>query len=203
MDCHQIRDLVSARLDGRVSDTEDRLLDLHLEVCPACREFDLRAWTLHRTIRLRPVLDVPDLAGAILTRARRPRATRLTWIRVAMAWVGVAGIARSLPQLLVGSGDDAVGHLSRHVGALNLALFAGFLIVAWRPHRAYALLPVAGVLVAAMALGATVDIATGAVRALPELSAHLIDVAGVVFLWLLAGSPRPWRRRWVVARPTS
>jgi len=120
-----------------------------------------------------------------------------------MAWVGIAGIARSVPQLFVGLGDDAVEHLSRHVGALNLALFAGFLIVAWRPHRAYALLPVAGVLVAAMALGATVDIAAGTVRALPELSAHLIDVAGVAFLWLLAGSPRPWRRRWVVTTPTS
>jgi predicted anti-sigma-YlaC factor YlaD len=193
MDCPQSRDLISLRIDGRTTATEDRLLDAHVASCASCEDHERRAWTLHRSIRLRPADPVPDLTEQILARARPPRRQRLTWLRLALGWVGVLGIVQALPDLVLGHDAGEPVHLARHLGALTIALFVGFLYAAWRPHRAFGLLPIAFALAASMSLGAIVDIIAGNVGAFGELSAHLIDLAGVAFLWLLAGSPRPRR----------
>jgi predicted anti-sigma-YlaC factor YlaD len=193
MDCPQSRDLISLRIDGRTTTTEDRLLDAHVAGCSECAEHERRAWTLHRSLRLRPAAPMPDLTEEILARARPPRRQRLTWLRLALGWIGVLGIVQALPDLVLGHDVGEPVHLARHIGALTIALFVGFLYAAWRPHRAFGLLPIAVALAAAMSLGAIVDIIAGNVGAFAELSAHLIDLAGVAFLWLLAGSPRPRR----------
>ena len=36
--CEDIRELLSARIDGELSDAESRTLDEHLDACPACRQ---------------------------------------------------------------------------------------------------------------------------------------------------------------------
>jgi anti-sigma factor RsiW len=38
MTCQQFEELVSARLDGELSGDEEKILQAHLEICPACRQ---------------------------------------------------------------------------------------------------------------------------------------------------------------------
>ena len=166
MDCAQIRDHISARVDGRTTATEDRLLDAHLAVCADCADHERRTWTLHRSLRLRPADLVPDLTEQIRARARPPRSQRLTWLRLALGWIGLIGIVQALPDLLLGHDAGESVHIARHIGALTIALFVGFLYAAWRPHRAFGLLPIAIALAAAMSLGAIVYIIAGNVGAL-------------------------------------
>ena len=45
------------------------------------------------------------------------------------------------------------GHLERHIGISALAMAVGLLVVAWRPERARAMLPILGVLVVGPRLG--------------------------------------------------
>ena len=61
----------------------------------------------------------------------------------------------------------------------------GLFVVAWRPERARAMLPILGVLVAGLLWGCFGDIWAG--RPVPgNLLAHGADVAGFAAVWLLA-----------------
>ena len=196
MDCATSRELISARIDGETGVDEEHRLALHLSGCPRCRTEDERALALHRMVRLRSAELIPDHTEAILARAGVARLGRRQWVRFSLAAVGVIGIVDALPDLLLGHEHGVPTHVARHIGALTVAMFMGFLYAAWRPHRAMGLLPVAAALAVTMVVSALVDVSGGAAHVLAE-SAHLIDVAGVVLLWMLAGAPRP---RWVSLR---
>ena len=196
MDCATSRELISARIDGETGVDEEHRLALHLSGCPRCRTEDERALALHRMVRLRSAELIPDHTEAILARAGVARLGRRQWVRFSLAAVGVIGIVDALPDLLLGHEHGVPTHVARHIGALTVAMFMGFLYAAWRPHRAMGLLPVAAALAVTMVVSALVDVSGGAAHVLAE-SAHLIDVAGVVLLWMLAGAPHP---RWVSAR---
>jgi predicted anti-sigma-YlaC factor YlaD len=191
MNCRDAIDLISADLDGRAAPSEVRLLELHTASCPSCRDHQRRALMLDRSVRVRSAEPIPDLTDAILARARPPQARRLTWLRVSLAWIGVLGVAQAVPNLVLGHDAGASTHVARHVGALTVALFVGFVYVAWRPQRAFGLLPIAVSLAVFMAGASIVDVSQGLVSAPGELGAHSIDVAGVLLLWLLAGAPKP------------
>lgn len=70
----------------------------------------------------------------------------------------------------------------------------GLLYVAWRPRRAAGILPIVAALAATMLLGAIIDVAGGRTSALTE-GHHLTELAGLVLVWVVAGRPRPTRRR--------
>jgi predicted anti-sigma-YlaC factor YlaD len=89
-----------------------------------------------------------------------------------------------LPDFLFGDGGAPL-HLARELGSFDLALAVGFLFTAWRPIRAYGLLPLAAALAAGMALTSAVDVAEGRAAALSE-SAHQLELLGVVLVWQLA-----------------
>lgn len=59
--CERARCWASLRLDGELSELEERLLEAHLERCAECRAFDLAATGLTRELRAAPlvVLDPP------------------------------------------------------------------------------------------------------------------------------------------------
>lgn len=188
MDCDAVRDVLSARLDGESLADETAAADRHLVTCAGCRVFAQRLATLDRTIRIRSAEPVPDLVDGVMARARPARLGRAHWMRPALAWVAVVMLVQSVPALVLGDASGANAHMARHLGAFGAALAIGFAYAAWRPHRAFGLLPFTGALVATTLVSAVADSANGGVRPLAE-GAHIAELAGLVLLWMIAGSP--------------
>ncbi len=193
MDCAHCREALSDVADGRADATVATAVDAHLVACAACQAYrdDLQA--LQRAVRLRPAEPVPDQTAPILARARPRVAGRGDWIRYGLAVVALGQLALAVPGLLLGDDAGTADHLARHVGSLAAAMAIGLLYAAWRPERAIGLLPIAAALAVCMAVTAVADVVEGRVGVLAE-AAHLLEVAGLAFLWVLAGSPRPHLR---------
>lgn len=191
--CAGPRELLSAALDDELGLTERAELDQHLEACTDCRAVAERWSLLTRRVRVRSTEPIPDdLVDRVLARARPARRGRGGWIRPALAWVALVLAVQSVPPLVFGSIDGATVHVARHLGAFAMALAIGLLYAAWRPHRAFGLLPFAAALVATTFAGAVSDVFGGSRSAMAELL-HLVELVGLVLLWMLAGSPG-WER---------
>jgi predicted anti-sigma-YlaC factor YlaD len=192
----QIRDALSARLDGEAPGVDEAALYGHLAGCPECRAFAHDADALHRRVRLEPAPAIPDLAPTVLaaigedTRAGSRGASRgaphhdlvqlLRWVLVALA---IVQIAVAIPALL-GSDAGLPVHTARHLGSFDLALGIGFLYAAWNPRRIAGMLPIVAVLVGCLAIASLLDVASGNTAALGE-SHHLTDFGGLLVMWLI------------------
>lgn len=188
MDCDQVREALSAVVDGE--DAGRPALLRHLENCASCREWQQRAHQLARA-RLH-ALDPPSPAAGL--RPARPK-----WFggylisRILLGWAGLLIVAWSVPDL-VSAGSQLAAHLARHQSAFSIALGITFLIVAWRPDRAYGLVPVAATFAVALTAAAIVDLLNDA-ASLGRESRHLVEVIGLVILLALGWSAGPGRRR--------
>jgi predicted anti-sigma-YlaC factor YlaD len=192
MSCMQIRDALSARLDGEDPGVDEAALYGHLAGCAKCRAFAHDADALHRRVRLEPAPAIPDLAPAVLaaigedTRAASRTGPHhdlvqlLRWVLVALA---IIQIAVAIPALL-GSDAGLPVHTARHLGSFDLALGIGFLYAAWNPRRIAGMLPIVAVLVACLAIASLLDVASGNTAALGE-SHHLTDFGGLLVMWLI------------------
>ena len=193
MRCEECRESVSARLDGEMDALGSDAIDVHLLGCTECRAFERSTIALHRSLRVRPAEAVPDLTAAILVKIPRPglapdtTGTARGWPRYALLAVAATQLIVSLPALL-GVANGAAAHVSRELGSWGAALGIGLLLAAWQPRRAAGLLPFAAALAAALAVTAVLDIAGGRVPAGAE-ARHVLDVAGLVMLWVLARTP--------------
>jgi predicted anti-sigma-YlaC factor YlaD len=192
--CDRYRDLLSDALDDRLDAIDRVALDAHLVTCAACGAYADDLAGVHRWMRLRPAEDVPDLSDRILARAHPPHRGRNDWICYALLAIGLTELTMALPALILGEDGGAPIHVARHVGSMSVALAIGLVYAAWRPVRAFGLLPIAGALAACMVVTAVLDMADGRAAALGEAH-HVLDVAGLLLLWLLAGAPRPRGRR--------
>jgi predicted anti-sigma-YlaC factor YlaD len=185
MRCDQSRDLLSARLDGEATADELAVLDRHLASCGACADFAAALVGLDRTTRLIPAEPVPDLTAAVMAASapaiHDPQREAARWSLVVVA---LAQLVVALPSLLTGSGGDGV-HTTRELGSWSAALAVGLLVAAWQPGRARGMLPLGVVLAGVLTLGAVVDVVTGATAGAGE-SVHLLEIAGIALLWLLA-----------------
>jgi hypothetical protein len=132
---------------------------------------------------------VPDLAPAILAKAHPPNPGRWEWIRTALAVVALTELVLSVPALF-GVDAGASVHVARHVGSLSAALAVGLLYAAWKPVRAYGLLPIALALAGCMLITSAIDLANGRVDAIGEAH-HVLELVSVALLWALAGWPLP------------
>jgi predicted anti-sigma-YlaC factor YlaD len=131
--------------------------------------------------RLTPAEPVPDLTAAIVAaHAPNPRREAARWSLVVVA---TAQLLLALPSLLVS--DGAAVHTTRELGSWSAALAVGLLVAAWQPARARGMLPLGLVLAGVLTLGALVDIAAGTTAGAGE-SIHLLEIAGIALLWLLA-----------------
>jgi predicted anti-sigma-YlaC factor YlaD len=151
-------------------------------------------------VRIRPAEPVPDLVGAVTARARPARLGRGGWLRPALAWVAAVLLVQSLPALVLGDLAGTDVHEARHLGAFGAALAVGFAYAAWRPHRAFGLLPFTAALVATTSVGVIADVVGGHRTPLAEL-VHVAELAGLTLLWMIAGSPGLPRRRRLARRP--
>jgi predicted anti-sigma-YlaC factor YlaD len=204
VNCADCRTVLSAVLDGEADVEEQVAATGHLEACDGCRSWHEAARHLHRIVRVQPAESVPDLTAGILARAHPPDPGRGEWTRAALAVVALTELVLAVPALF-GHDTGATVHLARHIGALTTALALGYLYAAWRPVRAFGLLPVAAALAVTMTVTALLDVTQGRAQALNE-SGHLLDVAALVLLWMLAGRPGWAVSRWWTAHravPTS
>ena len=190
--CSVARELASGAADDELTPDEEAVLAAHLEGCAECSSYADQLAVLTRSIRLRPVVARADLADVILSRSRPPRLGRGGWMRPALAWVGAVIAAQSIGPLVFGDIDGTPTHVARHVGASALALAIGLLYAAWRPTRAFGLLPLVVALFAATMAAAVLDTVAGERAAVAE-TVHLTELIGMVLLWSVAGSPG-WER---------
>jgi predicted anti-sigma-YlaC factor YlaD len=193
--CPDVRASLSAGLDGETPALPPDVVDHHVRTCADCRTWGEQVASLHRTLRVQPAVAEPDRTSEILAALdrRRPVADdRVRMLRVLTLVIAVVQLAASIPLLF--ASDTAMaghlmddGHLERHIGVFALAMAVGLFVVAWRPERARAMLPILGVLVAGLIWSCFGDIWNG--RPVPgNPVAHAADVAGLAVVWLLARS---------------
>jgi len=188
VECETARLAISEAIDdGR---PVDGLVDSHVEECVDCRRWREAAHRLRRAT-FRPVADV---APSDVEVARLPeRFAFHRWIRFALAWTAVVLIAWNVVDMFAAGSGSAI-HLERHQAAFDVALGLALLFVAWRPDRAYGMVPFAATFTFALSLAAVIDLANGASTMLRE-SAHLIELFGLALLWVLGVAVGPRRRR--------
>lgn len=188
--CSRFQVLISAALDGEISPTESSDLAVHLTSCTECHVLEQTLATQHRLVRVGSADQIPDLAPRVLAIAHPPRLGRRGWVRQSLAIIGLTELVIALPALVLGEDSGAPVHIARHVGSLGAALGCALLYVAWKPTRAYGLLPFVGSLAAFMLVGSVFDLIFGRASFAAE-STHLVEFVGMFLVWLLAGSPRP------------
>lgn len=190
--CSAHLEALSAAADAELAPSEQRSLAAHLEHCASCRQVAEEFAALTRRVRLQPAPSIPDLVPAVMSRARPARLGRGGWMRPALAWVAVVIGFQSLHPLMTSTVDGVTTHAARHVGAFALALAVGCAYVAWRPHRAFGLLPFAAALVVTTLAAAILDTVTQRSSAISE-SVHVTEMCAVLLVWMIAGSPG-WER---------
>jgi predicted anti-sigma-YlaC factor YlaD len=188
MRCERCQEAVSARLDGEDPGVEPELVAAHLARCARCAAFARAAGALPVPTAVDPA---PDLGASVLLAigaearsASSRRAERLD-VRWALGALALLQVVVAIPDLLV-AGQGATVHATREVGSFDIALAVGLAVVAWRPHRAAALFPMLVALTACLVVTGWVDVARGDGALGSELVAHLGEVVGTVFVWLLA-----------------
>jgi predicted anti-sigma-YlaC factor YlaD len=194
MRCDRFREALSARLDGEAPGIDEATIDQHLGSCDACSSWSDELTTLHRMVRVREAEMVPDLSAAILGTApapvrRSPLAEVISPARWALFVVALTQLVLAAPALLLGEDTGATVHVARELGSFDVALAVGLLVAAWQPARAWGLLPVIAALGLVMAGTAVVDVVRGTASGFGEAH-HVLDLAGLVLLWLVAREER-------------
>jgi predicted anti-sigma-YlaC factor YlaD len=188
MRCEQIREALSARLDGEDTPDERAAADTHLKGCAACRQWldDAAAVTrLARVGVVRPGRGVPD---AVLDAVPgRSRARLVAALRMLLGLVGGVQFLLAVGQVALpamtgmtmsGHAEGAsLDHLIHETAAWNLAVGAAFVYIAVRRSRPTGVLPILTAFVAALTLLSLDDALSGAVT-WGRLGSHTLLLAG-------------------------
>jgi predicted anti-sigma-YlaC factor YlaD len=189
VNCEQTRLMLSAQLDQETSPAQAAAANAHLGRCEACRDWWADIGQVSRVLRVRVAEPLPDIATAVLARVHPPRAGRGQWVRIVLAVVAATELMLAVPGLLLGEGAASI-HDARHLGSFGVAVSIGLLYVAWRPARAFGILPIVTALALTMIVSATIDVVDGRVSSFGEAH-HVLEFSGLVLVWMLAGRPAP------------
>lgn len=187
MDCDTVRAEISSAIDEGLALSP--AAGEHLAGCRHCDEWQEQAHRLRRAT-LRPVGAAPTPHPDPLVLPSRFRLHR--WLRLALAWTGILLVSWNATTVIA-AGTGAAIHLERHQAAFSVALGLSFLFVAWRPDRAYGMVPFAMTFTVALSFAAVFDLVHGT-STLPRESRHLIELAGLGLLWVLGAAAGPSRR---------
>jgi predicted anti-sigma-YlaC factor YlaD len=190
--CATAREFISADADDELAGHERAALDGHVAGCSGCAAYRSSVTAISRSTRVRAASIDHGFVDAVLDRTSPARLGRGGWLRPALAWCGMVLAWQSVAPLVFGDVADTPTHVARHVGASTAALAIGLLYVVWRPHRAVGLLPYVGALFGTMFAGAALDVLSGDRSPVTEL-VHVVELTGMVLLWMIAGSPG-WHR---------
>jgi predicted anti-sigma-YlaC factor YlaD len=217
MRCEQVREALSARLDGESSASADALADRHVQTCAECADWYERAARITRLARTSVVpaaeigaaadddrlLDVVSAAapGPGWGRAGRGLRCLLGLLGFGQFALGVAQIAALGMSRGVGSaGGMTSHHLLHESAAWNVAVGAAYLWIATRRARPNGVLPILTAFVAVLMLLSLDDLLVGEV-AVGSLLTHAMVVLGYAVCVLLRHPgfdvfTPPGSRRW-------
>jgi predicted anti-sigma-YlaC factor YlaD len=183
MDCDTIRVAISTQIDGEVPWLPAGVLETHLAGCPACLDWQRRAHTATRRVRLGGAFLDHDLAPGVLAavpvargRGRLRLARRGLLIALALAQCAIA-----LPMLFLGHDHDAGLHAAHELGSFNLALAIAFAVGAIRPRLSAGLAWPCGIAAGGLVTTAIIDLIGGQALGADEAQ-HLIALAGAALL---------------------
>ena len=184
MECDRYRHALSARMDGEDLGIEPDLLTHHLSTCTACRNWEADAARLARAVRVNSADAIPDLTPGILAAIGQERAP--AWrgvgaLRVALGVVALFTIFLNAQDLFFA---DYIGHTTRELSSFELALGVGFLSAAWRPVRAFGMVPLVGAFMLLL-VASTASNGESFSDMLTE-GVHALQVAGAVLITLLS-----------------
>lgn len=169
----------------------------HLGGCDECAAWWSSVSSISRLLRVRPAEHVPDLATAVLAQPRRAVTPpqRRRGVRVSLGAFAVAELSLATAGSLTEAARSSV-HGTQHLGSFAAAVAAGLLYVAWRPARAWGVLPIVGALAVTIPIFAVIDGMNGELSLLGGLH-HALQMLGLALVWVLAGRPhlRDHRRR--------
>ena len=183
MDCDTIRVAISTQIDGEAPWLPSDALATHLEGCPACRDWQRRAHTVTRRVRLGGALLDHDLTAGVLAAVpvaddrRRLRLAR-RWLLVALA---LAQFAITVPMLFLGHDREAGVHAAHELGSFNLALAIAFAVGAIRPKLSAGLAWPCGIAAGGLVATAVIDLIGGQAIGADEAQ-HLVALAGAALL---------------------
>jgi predicted anti-sigma-YlaC factor YlaD len=185
--CDHYREAISARLDGEDPGIPADRVHAHLVSCGDCRSWADAIGVLdtYQVVVDRPPLRPAALNGLLdgVTGQGRRRRTAGAW-RIALVLVAASQLAVTWYDLQTHDGA-APAHAARELASWDLGLAVGLLILAWMPWRAWGALPVVAVMVVFLAGTSVGDLLADRAEPVHE-SAHLLQVAGLVCLWMIA-----------------
>ena len=184
MNCDQVREAVSADLDGEGPALPAEAIQAHLAGCAACRAWREQAHAVTRRARLGGHVLDHDLTASVLTAAGGPPDRSRSWSRARRAGlvaVALAQFAITVPLLVLGHDHDAAAHAAHELGSFDLALAIAFAVGAIRPALSAGLAWPSGIAAAGLAVTAIADVIGGQTFGADEAQ-HLIAVAGAALL---------------------
>jgi len=183
MDCDTVRVAISTQIDDEAPWLAPDALATHLAGCPACLDWQHRAHTVTRRVRLGGAFLDHDLAPGVLAavpvaqdRGRLPLARRGLLIALALAQFAIAA-----PMLFLGHDHDAGAHAAHELGSFNLALAIAFAVGAARPKLSAGLAWPCGIAAAGLVATAIIDLIGGQAIGADEAQ-HLVALAGAALL---------------------
>jgi predicted anti-sigma-YlaC factor YlaD len=189
MECDRLRVAISTQIDGEVPWLPPTVLEEHLADCADCRDWQRRAHTVTRRVRLGGAFLDHDLAPQVLAalpvnrdRGRLRLARRGLLIALALAQLAIAA-----PMLFLGRDHEAGLHAAHELGSFNLALAIAFAVGAVRPKLSAGLAWPCAIAAAGLVGTAVIDLIGGQAIGADEAQ-HLIALAGAALLVWQAGT---------------
>jgi predicted anti-sigma-YlaC factor YlaD len=183
MDCHDVRESLSAAFDGEPPPLSPDLTAAHVRTCPACREWQHAAQDVVRRIRLTSGSLDHDLTDEVLARLESAGTPRRTPVlqRTLLLFIGLAQLAVTVPLLLLGHDGEGTRHVAHELGSFDLALAVAFVVGALRPQLSPGLAWPCSIAAGGLAATALIDIGMGQTPGIDEIQ-HLVAVAGAALL---------------------
>ena len=183
MDCDTIRVAISTQIDGEVPWLPAGVLETHLAGCPACLDWQRRAHTVTRRVRLGGAFLEHDLAPGVLAAlpvARDRGRSRLARRGLLIA-LALAQFAITAPMLFLGHDREAGVHAAHELGSFNLALAIAFAVGAIRPRLSAGLAWPCAIAAGGLVTTAVIDLFGGQAIGADEAQ-HLVALAGAALL---------------------
>jgi predicted anti-sigma-YlaC factor YlaD len=183
MDCDTIRVAISTQIDGEVPWLPADVLETHLAGCPACVDWQRRAHTMTRRVRLGGAFLDHDLTPGVLAAVPVPhdrRRWRLAGRGLLIA-LALAQFAIAAPMLFLGHDREAGVHAAHELGSFNLALAIAFAVGAIRPKLSAGLAWPCAIAAGGLVATAIIDLIGGQAIGADEAQ-HLVALAGAALL---------------------
>ncbi len=87
MSCQEMREKISMRLDGELTESEKKELEKHLKECPACREYEKSLIEISTEMKLWKEVEVPpSLKERIFTRILKKEKRRAKVLGISIGY---------------------------------------------------------------------------------------------------------------------